>query len=84
MHWSSLKSRFKNMALTPKTQLKRLLAGTLGALICMLALVLTADLEIAWLFWGLSIALGICILYSLPGYLGIWLWRMRSFFFDLD
>lgn len=81
---SDLKAKLRQMALTPKTQLKRLAIGTLGALICMLLLILTSHLANPWLFYSLSILLAIFTLYAIPGYLGIWLWRMRKFFFDID
>lgn len=79
-----LKTKFRQMALTPRTQLKRLAIGTVGALICMTVLVLTSHLANQWLFYVLSFSLVIFTLYALPGYLGIWLWRMRKYFFDID
>jgi len=72
------------MALTPKTQLKQLALGTCGALLSMLLIVVTSHWPQPWLFYLLSVFLILSILYALPGYLGIWLWRMRKFFFDLD
>lgn len=72
------------MAVTPQQQLTRLLKGTIGSIVAMAALILTSDWENPYLFYALAILMLLSILYALPGYLGIWLWRMRKFFFDLD
>lgn len=81
---SDIKSKLRQMALTPKTQLKRLAFGTLGALVCMLVLFFTSHFASPWIFYTLSVLVVVFTLYAIPGYLGIWLWRMRKFFFDLD
>lgn len=78
------KNYFKQMALTPKKQLKRLLIGTLGSLFFMLVLLLTSDESASWLFYLLSLSLALSIIYAIPGYIGIWLWRMRKFLFNID
>ncbi|MGX5173018.1 hypothetical protein ACUR5C_03215 [Aliikangiella sp. IMCC44653] len=84
MNLQSIKAHFRNMALTPITQLKRLAIGTLLSLIFSATLILFAEALTAWLFYSLALALILSALYALPGYFGIWLWRMRKFLFDLD
>ena len=78
---NALKLRLKQMASDPKKHLKRMVKGTLGALVTMLLLVTTSSYESKALFYSLSFALILCIAYAIPGYLGIWLWRMRDVFF---
>jgi hypothetical protein len=77
-----LKRRLQTMATDPKKHLKRMLWGTLGSVIAMILLLYTSSWESRWLFYLLSGLLISCALYALPGYLGIWLWRMRHVFFD--
>jgi len=72
------------MALTPRKQLFRLGIGTLGALVTMAIMLFTSHLELQWLFYMLSGLIALCIIYAIPGYIGIWVWRMRKFFFDMD
>ncbi len=79
-----LKEKLQRMAENPKSQLKQLLIGTLGAFFCMLLLIYTSEQENALLFYFLSTLLGVCVLYAIPGYIGIWMWRMRKVFFDRD
>ncbi len=80
----NLKQQLKQMALTPKVQLKKLLTGTLGALVCLLTLILTSHFTNQWLFYGLSVMMGLFILYAIPGYIGIWAWRMKRLILDQD
>jgi hypothetical protein len=79
-----LKKTFRQMALTPKTQFKKLIIGTVAAFICMLALVLFSSHLNPILFYSLSVLLVASVTYAIPGYIGIWLWRMRKSLFDLD
>ncbi|MET1253956.1 hypothetical protein [Aliikangiella maris] len=81
---AAIKKHFIQMAKTPKSQLKRLLIGTICSFVCLILLILSSDWEIQWLFYLLSTALLIAILYAIPGYIGLWMWRMRKFLFDLD
>lgn len=80
----SLKSHLKKMALTPKTQLKKLLYGTFIAFTLMLILLLTSNSLSSWQFYTLCFFIMLSILYAIPGYIGIWVWRMRKFFFDIN
>lgn len=77
----SVKSLLRQMASTPKKQLKQLLIGTAGAFVCMLGLVLTSQFESEWLFYCLSFVLVLFFLYAIPGYIGIWVWRMKNLIF---
>jgi uncharacterized membrane protein YccC len=79
-----LKDKLRQMAENPRSQLKQLIIGTLGAFFCMLLLIYTSEQENAVLFYFLSTLLMFCVLYAIPGYLGIWMWRMRKVFFDID
>ncbi|PHS18187.1 MAG: hypothetical protein COA86_08575 [Kangiella sp.] len=74
-------SRLKEMSENPTVQIKRLAIGTLLSLLAMLALVLTSDLELQWLFYILSIILVVGVVYAIPGYIGIWVWRMKDTLF---
>lgn len=79
-----LKTKLRQMALTPKVQIRRLLVGTVGALTSMLVLLFTSQQENTITFYSFSLILILFVLYAAPGYIGIWMWRMRRFFFDLD
>ncbi|PCI72657.1 MAG: hypothetical protein COB38_03965 [Gammaproteobacteria bacterium] len=74
-------SRLKKMSENPTVQIKRLAIGTLLSLLAMMALVLTSDLEFQWLFYILSIILVVGVAYAIPGYIGIWVWRMKDTLF---
>jgi len=74
-------SRLKEMSENPIVQIKRLAIGTLLSLLAMMALVLTSDLELQWLFYILSIILVVGVVYAIPGYIGIWVWRMKDTLF---
>ena len=74
-------NRLKEMSENPMAQIKRLAIGTLLSLLAMMALVLTSDLEKQWLFYALSIILVIGVVYAIPGYIGIWVWRMKDTLF---
>ena len=77
----SLKKRLELMASTPQVQVKQLAIGTAISLISMASLILTSELELQWLFYLLSFILVLGILYAIPGYIGIWLWRMKDTLF---
>ena len=74
-------NRLKEMSKNPTAQIKRLAIGTLLSLLAMMALVLTSDLESQWLFYALSIILVVSVVYAIPGYIGIWVWRMKDTLF---
>ena len=74
-------NRLKEMSENPVAQIKRLAIGTLLSLLAMMALVLTSDLEKQWLFYSLSIILVVGVIYAIPGYIGIWVWRMKDTLF---
>jgi len=81
---SGIRDKLEQMARTPRQQLKRLIIGTVAALFFALALMLTSDLSSTWLFYLLAAGLIAACLYGLPGYLGIWLWRLRRILFDIE
>ncbi len=70
-----------NMAENPKAQLIQLATGTIISLLSMFALVLTSDWENQWIFYLLNITLIAAVIYAIPGYIGIWLWRMKDTLF---
>jgi uncharacterized membrane protein YccC len=70
------------MAQTPKAQAKQLAIGTLLAIIIMLGLIFTSEYENQIIFYLLSSLLVVAVIYAVPGYIGIWVWRMRSVLFD--
>jgi len=74
-------NRLKQMASSPKQQIIRLAVGTLVSLIAMIGLLLSSDYSSQWLFYSLSLVLIAGILYAIPGYIGIWMWRMKDVFF---
>jgi len=76
-----LTKKLQQMADTPKTQIKRLAVGTLIALLAMMSIVLTSHLESQWLFYILTLLLAAGIIYAIPGYIGIWVWRMKDTLF---
>jgi|GEM_PF-2220025 len=84
MDMGSIKNKLRQMALTPRSQLRRLAIGTVGAIVCMMLLFITSEHENLFVFYGLSTAIAFCVIYAIPGYIGIWVWRMRKSFFDLD
>ena len=84
MQLDSFKNKLREMANTPRTQLKRLVIGTFLSLIGAIGLFVASGDESQWLFYLSSVVILIGVLYALPGYIGIWLWRMRKFFFDED
>ncbi|TQV74981.1 hypothetical protein FLL45_08545 [Aliikangiella marina] len=76
-----LKDKLEQMANTPKAQFKQLAVGTLGAIGSMGLLWVSSQYESELIFYSLTICLVVCVAYALPGYLGIWLWRMRDTLF---
>ena len=70
------------MAYSPKIQIKKLALGTASATVSMVTIILTSHLESQWLFYGLVLTIMVSILYAIPGYIGIWIWRMRDVFFE--
>lgn len=78
---AKLKERLKAMADTPSMQIKRLAIGTGISLSAMLVMVLSSDLEITWLFYLLATIVIIGVIYAIPGYIGIWVWRMQDVIF---
>ena len=76
-----LASIFRKMADNPRQQIKQLAIGTAISLVAMILLVLTSSLENAWLFYGLAFVAISAILYAIPGYIGVWVWRMKQVFF---
>ncbi len=70
------------MANTPKTQIIRLAVGTAISSSAFIVLLLTSEIENSLLFYGLSVIAMLGITYAIPGYIGIWLWRMKSVMFN--
>jgi len=78
---ATLKDKLEVMAMTPRTQFKRLAIGTLAGILVMGLMWVTASLESDLVFYFLVFCLTLSILYAVPGYLGVWLWRMRDTLF---
>ncbi len=78
---TKLVSRLKQMSETPKIQIKQLVIGTLISLIGMTAIIFTAQLENQLLFYFLVLILSSGVIYAIPGYIGIWVWRMKDTLF---
>lgn len=76
-----LLKKLESMAENPRKQLKRVAIGTVICFVSLLALILTSSLEKVWLFYLLSIVGIIAIIYAVPGYVGIWAWRMKQVLF---
>ena len=74
-------NHFKQMANTPKAQLTQLAIGTSISALSILMLTFVSYMEIHWLFYLLVFTALIGFLYAIPGYIGIWLWRMRNVLF---
>ncbi len=72
------------MANSPKTQIKRLAIGTSISAFSILLLMFVSHWEIQWLFNLLVVITAIGVLYAIPGYIGIWVWRMRDVLFRND
>jgi len=73
-----IKEKLMNMAENPKVQLIQLATGTIICLLSMFALVLTSDWENQWIFYLFNIVLFAGVIYAIPGYIGIWVWRMKD------
>jgi len=71
----------KAMAATPQAQLKRLTIGTLVSLVASILQFFSSQWESQVLFYILSFFMLAGVIYALPGYLGIWVWRMRDTLF---
>ncbi len=78
---SPLYHHLHRMAMTPKAQIKKLAIGTLVSLLAMLGLILTSELANPLVFYSLSSLLVIAVCYAIPGYVGIWVWRMQKVIF---
>ncbi len=76
-----IREKLVSMAENPKAQLIQLVAGTIVSLLSMFALVLTSDWENQWVFYLLNALLIAGVIYAIPGYVGIWLWRMKDSLF---
>ena len=78
---NKLRAKIRSMASSPRVQLKRLALGTVISLVAMILLIITSQYESRILFYTLSLTAIIGIIYALPGYLGIWVWRMKDSLF---
>ena len=76
-----LLKKLESMAENPREQLKRVAIGTAICFCSLLALILTSSLEKVWLFYLLSIIGISAIIYAVPGYIGVWAWRMKHVLF---
>lgn len=76
-----LKNKLHQMAITPKTQIKQLAFGTLISTFSIIALTITSPLENSGLFYSLNAITIIGVIVAIPGYVGVWLWRMKGVFF---
>ncbi|MDQ7048159.1 MAG: hypothetical protein Q9M92_00930 [Enterobacterales bacterium] len=71
----------KTMAANPQAQIKRLAIGTFISLIASILQIFSSQWESQILFYILSFIMLAGVIYALPGYLGIWMWRMRDTLF---
>jgi len=78
---SKIMDQLHVMAMNPKEQLKKLFIGTILSAISMGLIVFTSDWENHWLFYFLSACMVISIIYAVPGYIGVWVWRMHDVLF---
>jgi len=81
---TKIKDHLRQMAYSPKAQIKKLAIGTTVSIIAMLMNFFTSQLEYQWLFYLFAIISSLGIIYALPGYIGIWVWRMRDVIFKDD
>jgi len=79
-----IKNHLKEMANSPKTQIKRLAIGTAISILAMLMIFFTSYLEYQWLFYLFAIISSLGIIYAIPGYIGVWVWRMKDVIFRDD
>lgn len=79
-----LENTLKEMANTPAKQIRKLAIGSLLSLIAMGLLIITSDLENQIVFYSLATIALLAIIYAVPGYIGIWVWRMKSTLFRKD
>jgi len=77
----TIRNHLKQMANSPKAQIKRLASGTAVSIISMLLIFVTSFLEYQWLFYSLVVIASAGIAYAIPGYIGVWVWRMRDLLF---
>ncbi len=78
---AKLRDKLEQMAMTPRTQFRQLVIGTGAAILVMGLLWLTSGLGSDLIFYFLVFCLALSIIYAIPGYLGVWLWRMRGTLF---
>ena len=69
------------MAMNPKEQLKKLFVGTILSAVSMGLIIFTSDRENQWLFYLLVICVIGSVFYAIPGYIGVWVWRMHDVIF---
>jgi hypothetical protein len=72
------------MAYSPRLQIRRLAIGTSISSIAILIFMLVSHLEVQWLFYLLVVITSLGILYAIPGYIGVWVWRMRDVLFSKE
>jgi len=78
----TIRNHLKQMANSPKAQVKRLASGTVVSIISMLLIFVTSFLEYQWLFYFLVVIALLSIVYAIPGYVGVWVWRMKDVIFN--
>lgn len=79
-----LKVNLKQRAYSPKAQFKQLAIGTLLSTAAMTFLSLTNAFDKQWLFITLQLFILFAVTYAIPGYIGVWLWRMKNVFYGKD
>jgi len=79
-----IKNHLKQMASSPKAQIKRLAIGTGISILAMLMIFFTSYLEYQWLFYLFAVISSLGIIYAIPGYIGVWVWRMKDVIFRDD
>ncbi|MGB0496373.1 MAG: hypothetical protein ACPGJI_08445 [Kangiellaceae bacterium] len=78
---TQLINHFRKRSETPNLQIKQLAIGTIISLVAMTAIIFIAQFENQILFYFFALILFAGIIYAIPGYIGIWVWRMRETLF---
>jgi len=73
--------RLHLMAMNPKEQIKKLFIGTILSTISMGLIIFTSGWENLWLFYFLVVCMIASVAYAIPGYIGVWVWRMHDVIF---
>jgi len=78
---SKIMTRLHTMAMNPKEQIRKLFIGTISSVISMGLIAFTSHWENQWLFYFLVVCVIASVAYAIPGYIGVWVWRMHDVIF---